>query len=280
MVRLAVAYSLGDPAGRGSALRLVELFGGSRARCPYAEECFEVNGVMVGGFNAGSTELEMLDASPDPNADAVVVFSRHRAESGRKSLTVHHPGNPTSDNSLGGEPMKLATSYPALAKALLVALRDASIETGLSESHEVTLEATHHGPTKPSKPIVYMELGSTEEDWSSPRGWETIALAFMKAMDILPKLEGSCVRAAGFGGTHYVPKHTKLQLESSYCIGHTIPRYAFDKGASESIIEEALTKAYPGPVEIALVEKKSLKGHQRRLVASVCERLGVRVEYI
>jgi D-aminoacyl-tRNA deacylase len=258
----------------------VELFGGERVECPGAVECYEVLGARLGGFDADSTELEMLDSSPDPGADAVIVLSRHRSESGRKSLTVHHPGNPTGDASLGGEPYRLARAYPALAKALLRGLARASRETGLSETHEVTLEATHHGPTRPEKPIVYVELGSTEEDWRDRRGWETLALAVKAAMDELPALEAECVPAAGFGGTHYPQKHTRIQMEGRYCVGHVIPRYAFDAGVPRRIVAEAMERSYPSAARVALVEKKSLKAPQRKVVLDVAGELGVVVEYI
>ncbi len=278
--RIAIAYSVRDPAGSGSARALVELFGGERIECPGASECFEVLGCRLGGFDAESTELEMLDSSPDPQAEAVIVLSRHRSESGRKSLTVHHPGNPTSDNSLGGEPFKLARSYPALAKSLLRGLVEAAGETGLSETHEVTLEATHHGPTRPEKPVVYVELGSTEEDWRSRKGWETIAIAVARGLEALPGVEAKCIPAAGFGGPHYPQKHTRLQLESDYCIGHVIPRYAFDSGATKDIVRDAMIKSYPLPARVALVEKKSLRAPQRKMVLDVAGQLGVIIEYI
>ena len=278
--RIAIAYSLRDPAGSGSARALVELYSGERIECLGATECFEVLGVRLGGFMEDSTSLEMLDSSPDPKAEAVIVLSRHRSESGRKSLTVHHPGNPTSDNSMGGEPYRLARSYPALAKSLLKGLLEASRETGLEETHEVTLEATHHGPTRPEKPLVFVELGSTPEDWGSRRGWETIAIAVARALEVLEGVEAKCIPAAGFGGPHYPQKHTRLQMESKYCVGHVIPRYAFDRGVPREVLRAALERSYPLPARVALVEKKSLKAPQRKALLEVAGEAGVVVEYI
>lgn len=77
-----------------------------------------------------------------------------------------------------------------------------------------------------------------------------------------------------------MPKHTKLQLESSYCIGHAIPRYAFDRGTTAEVLRDAVLKSYPGRAEVALVEKKSLKSPQRRMVEKAVEAAGARVEYI
>ncbi len=278
MARVAAAFSLRDPAGRGAARAFAELFGGSRAECG-APECFEVDGVLVGGFEEDSINLEMLDEAPDPAADAVIVFSRHRSEAGKKSLTVHHPGNPTGSAPLGGEPGVLATSYPALSKLLLSSLVAAAEETGLSETHEVTLEATHHGPTRPSKAIVFVELGSVEEDWSNPRGWETLAIAVKHALEALDNAK--CRPAAGFGGGHYPIKHTRIQLEDpEVCIGHVIPKYAFQQGLAEGVITQALTKSYPAPAEKAIIEKKSLKASQRRMIEEEAMKLGVKVVYI
>jgi len=280
MVRVAIAYSLRDPAGSGAASALVELFGGGEAECG-ARRCHVVGGVLVGGFQEDSINLEMLDHAPDPEADAVIVLSRHRSEAGRKSLTVHHPGNPTNSAPLGGEPGVLATSYPALAKLLLASLKEAAEETGLLETHEVTLEATHHGPTKPSKPIVFVELGSTEEDWANPRGWETLALAVHKALTRIDSDSARCKPAAGFGGGHYPLKHTRLQLEDpELCIGHVIPKYAFQQGLAPDAVRQALTKSYPSEARAAVIEKKSLKSAQRRLVEEEAEALGAEILYV
>ena len=32
--------------------------------------------------------------------------------------------------------------------------------------YEITIEATHHGPTSLKKPLLFIEIGSTEKQWA------------------------------------------------------------------------------------------------------------------
>ncbi len=86
-----------------------------------------------------------------------------------------------------------------------------------------------------------------------------------------------CKPAAGFGGTHYPEKFTRIHLEGEYCLGHIIPKYAFQQGVEASVIVQAVEKTYPHPAEVALIEKKSLKSSHKKLIEQV---LGNRVEIL
>lgn len=274
-MRIAVAYSVRDEAGRGASRTLVDMLGGDKAECPGAAECFHAKNTYIAGFDAEPVELEMVGGTPDPTVEAVVVFSRHRAESGRKSLTLHHPGNPTKE-TLGGQPETLAYSHPMLAKTLFQALREAALETGMTGSHEVVLEATHHGPTSPSKPVVFVELGSTPEDWRNPRGWEALALALVKALE--RGYYRGCKTAAAFGETHYPVKFTEIQLaDGGFCIGHILSRYVFKSGVDLGVVRQALLKSSPRPVDVAIVRKKSLNSKALERVKTVADEAGVEV---
>jgi len=275
-LRLALAYSVRDPVGSNASRVIVELTGGDRASCGMAVECFELGNIYLAGYDIDVIDLEVLDETPDPSADAVIVLSRHRAESGRRSLTVHHTGNPTR-STYGGDPETLSIAYPALSKILLKTYYEKAVETGVIGEYEVVLEATHHGPTGLRKPIVFIEVGSTPEDWRNPRAIRTLAETVVEVLDREPP---NCIMSAGFGGTHYPVKFTRLQFESEYCIGHIIPKYAFKNGVGVKVLEQAILNNYPGGATRVLLEKKSLKGEYRRLVESIASSMGVGVERV
>jgi D-aminoacyl-tRNA deacylase len=277
--RIALAYSTRDPAGAGAALVLRELWGGERAGCPGASECWRLEGLggaVLGGFDADTIEMEFLDETPDPSADAVVVLSRHSASSGRPSLTTHHTGNPTA-STLGGEPYTLAVSAPPLSRALLRRYRLEAERLGLLGEYEVTLEATHHGPTGPRKPIVFIEIGSTPDRWRDRRAHEAMAAAV--AHTIRGGLE-PCTPAVGFGETHYPQKLTRIHLDGDYCMGHIIPRYALAQGVPDTVLAQAVEKTWPEKPGVALIHKKSLRSRERSGLAAKLEALGLRVEMI
>ena len=277
--RLALAYSTGDPVGSGVAARLRHIVGAERAECPRAVECFLLRtGQLLAGFRERQTELEFLDETPDPAAEAVIVLSRHASQSGRPTLTTHHTGNPApGEPLLGGRPGELSISAPPLSKLLLATYREEAEARGLLERYEISLEATHHGPTSTGKPLVFIEIGSTPKEWGDPDAQEAMASAVARSLEApLPE----CRRAAGFGGTHYPRKFTRLHLETDVCMGHIIPKYAFQKGAGEDAVRQAILKTWPGPAEVAVYEKKSLRAEYRDMVKRVVEALGVPLERV
>ena len=276
--KYALVYSVDDPAGRGSARRLADLAGADKAECPGAVECHILPGkVLLAGYPGRQVEFEFLDTTPDPGADVVIVLSRHASTSGRPTLTTHHTGNPTQQAALGGSPATLAYSAPQVSRLLLSLYREEAEARRLLEKYEVSLEATHHGPTNNRKPLVFIEIGSTPDEWRDPGAQEAMAAAVLRALSAdLPE----CKLAAGFGGTHYPGKFTRIHLEGEYCMGHIIPKYAFNQGVLDSVVVEALKKTWPEPAGTALIEKKSLRGQDRRRVVRICEEMGVQVETI
>jgi D-aminoacyl-tRNA deacylase len=276
--RFAIVYSIEDPAGSGAAKRLAELVGAEKGECLLAVDCKILsNGCYLAGYKGSQVEFEFLDETPDPGADAIIVLSRHASSSGRPTLTTHHTGNPTSEAALGGEPATLAWSAPPLSRLLLSLYREEAMERGLLDKYEVSLEATHHGPTSNRKPLVFIEIGSTPEEWRDPTAQEAMAAAVARALESsLPE----CKPAAGFGGTHYPIKFTRLHLEGEYCMGHIIPKYAFNRGVPDNVIVQAVKKTWPEIPRIALIEKKSLKGVHRRRVEEILSEMGVEVHYV
>ncbi|MCX8195775.1 MAG: D-aminoacyl-tRNA deacylase [Acidilobaceae archaeon] len=265
-----MAFSVGDVAGRGAAAILSKYLKAREVSCPGAVECYASELTVIAGYVQDVVELEVLDELPA--AEAFVVLSRHKAESGRRTLSVHHPGNPTEAQH-GGKPRKLAVSYPALARELLLNYRETS--RGL-EGYELTLEATHHGPTEVRRPVVFIEIGSTEEEWRDERAQASMALAVLKTLS--GGIRG-CRAAVGIGGTHYPARFTKMQLEEDICFGHILAKYQLPS-VSEDVLRQAFLRTYPEPAKIAVVEKKSVKREQRELIERVAAEQGAEVEYV
>jgi len=272
--RVALAYSLRDPVGSSVAHLLVEMLGGDEARCEGAENCYVLpRNVLVGGYPVDTYQMEHLDSSPDPSADVVVVLSRHSASSGRPSLTTHHTGNPTG-RTLGGDPYTLAVAAPPVSRMLLSLFREEAEARGLIEKYSVTLEATHHGPTSPSKPIVFIEVGSTPEEWRDPKALDAMATAVARFLEAGGVPE--CRIAAGFGEQHYPVKFTRIHLEGDYCMGHIIPRYALPD-TREEVFLQAVRNNWPGPAETAIIHKKSVKSALRSKLVGLLESEGLEV---
>lgn len=247
-----ILASTQDPAAKNIAARLLELYDFKKyPTLPNAYICGNVLLVRVG------YEVTQITAPPF-DADEVIVASRHASESGRPSLTVHVPGE------LGR--WELAVASPPTIKSALQALVSARDELGLP--HEVSLEATHHGPTKLEVPVTFVEIGSTPDEWRNEKAGEAVARTIMAAATSPMK----CTNAIGFGGPHYAPRHTEVTLHTDVGVGHILPKYAiFD----EKLIESAIL-CTNGGVKLLVLDWKGMSREQRMLCQRIAAGLGIR----
>jgi len=204
--------------------------------------------------------------------DLFVFASRHKSVSGTPALLVHSPGNWVDEALFGGKPKELSVAPPSAIKEALVELAKQKKKLGL-EAYDVTLEVTHHGPTSMDIPVVFVELGSSEEQWKDPVAAEAVAHACIKAARSLNK---SYKIGVGFGGSHYAPQFTKVVLFSDFAVGHIVPNYVFDKIDREMIVK-AVERTH-GEVEYALLDWKGLKRKHKDFLIPILEELGLKIE--
>ncbi len=268
--RILLAYSLKDLAGTGVAEIVRELMGMDHL----GENTYTSGDVILAGFPQDVLEFEVVERAFSPAE--TIVLSRHRSEARVKSLTVHHTGNPLPQALAGGRPRELGVANPPRAKQLLQLLAQKAEEVGLSGEFEVTLEVTHHGPTSIEAPMVFVEIGSSEEEWRDQRARRVMAEAVVEAVEGgLPR----CRPAAGFGGGHYARKHTRLMLESDICYGHIYAKYVFKAGVDDDMLRAAFTRSIPQAL-LAIVEKKGVGSGDRARIVSIARSLGAEVRYI
>ncbi len=167
-------------------------------------------------------------------SDLYIVLSRHSSRSGEPTLTVHTTGN-WGDALYGGQSRTL--SY-APAQNMLSALRE--IEKRKIEGFSVSYEVTHHGPTLDA-PVMFVEVGSTEEQWTREDAAEVIGEAALAALNA-----AEAPTAIGIGGGHYAPRFTKIALKKGVAFGHMIPKYAFPY-IDEYMIRQAILRTTPRP---------------------------------
>ncbi|MDG6985635.1 MAG: D-tyrosyl-tRNA(Tyr) deacylase [Nitrososphaerota archaeon] len=235
-------------------------------------EGFTSTGVKLLGhpvYQKGSFLLatfeEMIVHPPDLdeffNPQAYIFLSRHYAESGIPSLTAHTTGNFSSEARFGGVGKELGRSDPGLLKDYLRTLWKHRSE---AEGYEVTMEATHHGPTSLQKPVLFVELGSSEEQWGDKKAAGVVGRALMES---LTNREVWTKVAVGFGGTHYSEKFTKLLLEDEYAFSFVAPKYALEH-VDEGIVGQMLQRTN-APVRFAVLDWKGLGPHKEKVAGLV-----------
>lgn len=198
----------------------------------------------------------------------IVFASKHVSTSGRPALTVHATGNLTSKAEFGGTPEEVSFVDPTIVRRVLRTLSREVSAGGLDI--DVTMEATHHGPTSFSGPVCFVEVGSGPKEWSDPRLGSMAADAIMSLTTTLPD---AGPLAVGFGGTHYSAKHTRICLDGEYQIGHVVPKHALESGVSDQVIQDTLRKTV-GNCKTALVDWKGIGGAERRKLVEHLESWG------
>ncbi|MDR0767934.1 MAG: D-aminoacyl-tRNA deacylase, partial [Methanosarcinales archaeon] len=202
-----------------------------------------------------------------------------------KALTTHVSGNPV-DADFGGFPNSLPVPAPLEMKKLLLAMDRLNNETGLG--YVVTFEVTHHGPTELDTPSLFVEIGSTENEWVDQKAGLVVAKAVLSlaeqndenavnAADERTAQEAELLKdntaAVVFGGGHYGDRQTVSVFRTKLAFGHMFPKYQL-----ETVTEETILKAFEKTgSNLAFFDKKSMRGPDRRRVTEILERNNISI---
>jgi len=243
---LLVAYK-NDPAGHNMA--------------KFISQNMNYDGDVYRGKNFDLIEIDSPAISADwldekYEYDGFIFLSKHAAESGTLALTCHSTGN-FDEAKFGGNQKELAIPYPDLQKRYMQKLWD---NHESFSDFEITIEATHHGPTHLKKPSIFVEIGTTELQWND----ETLCSAVAQlVVNTLEKPRGISPFAICFGGTHYSEKFTKELLFGKYALGTVMPKHALNF-LTPDLFEHLLTQN--NGVQAALLDWKSLGKYKQTLI--------------
>ena len=221
--------------------------------------------VKIFETDKGVLDLDSLESEfKNLKAELIIVASSHKSGVGIPMLNCHTTGNWTSDNSHGGTPRKLSIAPALYLRTGVLEFQKLKSERKELKSYEIGMEVTHHGPTIPF-PVIFVEVGSTEKQWTDLSACEAAA-------DVIHKLAAEEPEkvpvAIGFGGGHYCPQFNKKLSEIA--LGHICPKYAADK-IDEIMVLQAFSRTIPKP-DSALIEWKGLTGPQRKKIIEILEK--------
>lgn len=271
-MRMLVIASLQDPAGMNISNHIRELAELDLQEPPKpCAACWK-------GF-VGETELILVHTGEDIlycdgvemlfDVDLVVYASRHSSSANMATLSVHVSGN-WGEAEYGGKPRTLSVASPRHVKAALKALAKLKVEHSLS-GFTVAQEQTHHGPTV-NVPSMFIEIGSSEREWRNEAAGMAVAEAILELAANQPD---ECVNAVGFGGGHYAPNFTEINLNSNVGVGHIASKY-YTGVIDESLLQQAIEKTLGG-VELFVLDWKGMKGEERRKIIKFAESKGIKI---
>ncbi len=252
---ILLAASNKDPAGLNIARQVLDHY-------PFkiTGATFQKNPVYSAQVNRKEVTLIVLSEEtinaqhlPEnfPNPNLIVFISRHSSTSGKPTLSVHTPGN-LGSAEFGGLPKQVSISPATAMQDALKAL--AYLKEGMNLAYEVSYECTHHGPSL-NTPTMFVELGSSPEQWRDSKAAEVVAHAAMSAIGKFTASQNTAF--LGIGGTHYNQRFTRMALEDEAIFGHMIPKYAVpfvDAEMLRQCVEKTLEK-----VDYAVLDWKGIK---------------------
>ncbi|MEK0382088.1 MAG: D-aminoacyl-tRNA deacylase [Nitrosopumilus sp.] len=153
--------------------------------------------------------------------DGFIFLSKHAAESSVLALTCHSTGN-FSDAKFGGNNRQVAIPHSQFQKSYLQKLWEHKNDFS---DFQITIEATHHGPTALNKPSIFIEIGTTEKQWTDTTLCNSVAKL---VVEVIKGEQKFAPVAICFGGTHYPEKFTKEIIQGKHALGTVIPKHSLD----------------------------------------------------
>ena len=260
---IAIVASNQDTAGLNIKRSLIKLFPFKKQEGEFDNnEIYSLEGLNEGReiklytINTDSINAENIDKKI--NAELFVFITRHKSKSGIPSLCVHTQGN-IGKAMLGGRDKSISVSPACYIKQALINLNELN-----SLNFDVVQEVTHHGPEM-NKPSFFIEIGSTEKEWSNEKAGLIVATALMKTLQN-PK---PCVSTIGIGGPHTTTNFKKIILNTNIGLGHVCAHYNLPE-LDKSMIKQMINKTMPKPTLIIL-DWKGMKKEKGRIVGIVEE---------
>ena len=215
---------------------------------------------------------ENLDLEKINKYDFIIFASKHSSEKGEKALTVHSVGN-FRQAEFGGEKGRIGKSSALFQKQLFEKLKENSEKHNIKD-YAVTLEATHHGPLI-EKPCVFIEIGSTENEYTNRRVGFVVAKTISETIEKFEENPYNEI-AIAIGGPHYCPNFNEIQSKSNVAISHVISQYVFP--LTEEMIKEAIEKTEE-EVDLVVLDWKGLgPSDKRQEILEILDKLYIRYE--
>ena len=217
-------------------------------------------------------KLKLGEANLTP--DLIIFASRHTSKTARPAFLVHSTGNWGENADFGGKSQDLSNTSALLHKAGFESLRE-QIEKFNIPDFTLDMEVTHHGPTTFETPLIFMELGSSKQEWLIKEAGELVANAIVNAvfkyMDF--KEERTQQVGLGFGGTHYAPNFNRLITNNNIALSFICPKYYIQE-LNENIIKMMVNNTLE-KVDYFIVDWKGTNSQDKKHLIPLLEEFDI-----
>jgi D-aminoacyl-tRNA deacylase len=260
-----------DPASNVMAEYLINQVGFSKNRSrlnpnehDFSEYRYGNNITLHLSHNSSLLYLEELDENY-PDSVAFIFLSRHSSESGIPTLTCHFTGNFSASNPYGGNPKELGICFPSLQKEYI---KEINMVRSQVPDYEITIEATHHGPTSLKKPTLFIEIGSTAKQWVDKHAASIVCDSLISLLTRKKNNNTNCTSVGiALGGTHYPTKFNQLLLDSDFGLAAVAAKHNLTT-IDESMMQQMISKSIEKVTHV-IVDRKGLGKEKHRILQLV-----------
>jgi D-aminoacyl-tRNA deacylase len=211
------------------------------------------------------------------NPDYLIFASRHTSKAARPAFLVHTTGNWSKNADFGGDPQELSKTSALLHKAAFISLIEQVYPPTLNQ-FAIDIEVTHHGPTNLNKPLIFIELGSSKEEWKISDAGELLSNSIINTINkfINYKEDFNQLVALGFGGTHYAPNFQRLIINKDIAMSFICPKY-YIRELNEILIRKMI-KNTSERVDYFLIDWKGTNSIDREHLIPILEKFDVSIK--
>ena len=208
-----------------------------------------------------------------PHSDTFIFLSKHASESRKPALTAHFVGN-FGEDTFGGNPYELGIAIPSLLKTYLVNLNKQKNDLLY---YDILMESTHHGPTSINKPVIFIEIGSSDIQWNDTFAASIVCDTLLTSLSEYETFRYKKI-GIGLGGNHYASKFNKLLLtENEICFGLVASKYNL-RFLDENMLEQMIVKSSEKITNI-FIDSKGL-GEEKQRILNLVSKQGLDVVFL
>ena len=263
-MKIAIITSLPDPASRNMKKNLLEHFPFKKSHETFdGNDVYQLRDVKL--YTLQKKHIFVDDLDKQIAADLFIVCSTHSSESKKPAMTVHAVGNFGSAQH-GGKDSTMCPTDALFIRQYFLALKKHAHEVA---GYDITMESTHHGPYI-EKPLVYVEIGSTEKEWNDENAGRVAVQCIMEALQGMEQRKREMKIATGIGGLHYCTNFNKLLERKELSFAYICPKHAI-KHLTPDLLQQMKEK---GKIDFFLLDWKGL-GQDKQFLLDLLEKSGV-----
>ena len=243
-------------------------------------DCIALSSLKHPNTNLIITDQHLINfdnfACKIPKDHLIIFLSKHESKSRKATLTSHSTGNFSDDVLMGGKPMEIGVTFPSFQKYYMKKLYESRNDL---LNYDLTIEATHHGPTSLLSPVLFIEIGSSDDEWNNK---STASIVCKSVLDTIKNINNNINNnhtdiGIGIGGNHYPQKFNDLILYSDVAFGPIISKYNLPY-INERIMSQIKGKSIE-KIDIAYIDKKGI-GQEKEKIMNILRSQELEIVYI